>query len=86
MPCQNGINTQQLCIYTSLWYMPTSKTADEEVEEVYAGIDELMKHTKLYDKAIIMKDFNAKIGDGKEGREVGDFGFDKRNARGERVV
>ncbi|KAF0753702.1 craniofacial development protein 2-like [Aphis craccivora] len=55
-------------------YMPTSKSNDEEVEEVYAGIEELLKHTKPHDNVIIM-----------EGREVGDFSLGKRNERGERV-
>ncbi|XP_025419604.1 craniofacial development protein 2-like [Sipha flava] len=66
--------------------MPTSKANDEEVEEVYAGIEELMKHTKPHDNVIIMGDFNAIVGESGEGREVGDFGLGKRNARGERVV
>jgi len=35
-------------------YMPTSKSNDEEVEEVYAGIEELLKHTKPHDNVIIM--------------------------------
>jgi len=51
-------------------YMPTSKADDEEVEEVYAGIEELMKHTKPHDNVIIMGDFNAIVGEGREGREV----------------
>ncbi|XP_060882053.1 craniofacial development protein 2-like [Metopolophium dirhodum] len=67
-------------------YMPTSKADDEEVEEVYAGIEELIQHTKPHDNVIIMGDFNAIVGKGREGREVGDFGLGKRNARGERVV
>lgn len=63
--------------------MPTSKADDEEVEKVYAGIEELKKHTKPHDNVIIMGDFNAIVG---EGREVGDFSLGKRNVRGERVV
>jgi exonuclease III len=60
-------------------YMPTSKANDEKVEEVYAGIEELLKHTKPHDNVIIMRDFNALVGKGREGREVGDFGLGKRN-------
>jgi len=49
-------------------------------------IDELLKHTKPHDNVIIMGDCNAIIGEGREGREVWDFGLGKRNARGERLV
>jgi len=66
--------------------MPMSKADDEELEEVYAGIEELLKHTKPHDNVIIMGDFNDIVGEGREGREVGDFDLGKRNARGERVV
>lgn len=64
-------------------YMPTLKADDEEV---YASIDELMKHSKSHNNVIIMEDFNAIVSKGKESREVGDFGLGTRNARGERVV
>jgi len=66
-------------------HMPTKKADDEEVEEVYAGIDELLKHIKPHDNVIIMGDF-AIVGDGRGGRKVGDFGLGKRNARDERLV
>lgn len=32
-----------------------------------------------------MGNFNAIVGEGKYGREVGQFGFEKRNYRGERL-
>ena len=66
--------------------MPTLKADEEEVKEVYAGIEELLKHTKPHDNAIIMGDFNAIVGEGRDGREVEDFSLGKRNARGERVA
>jgi hypothetical protein len=66
--------------------MPTLKADEEEVKEVYAGIEELLKHTKPHDNAIIMGDFNAIVGEGRDGREVGEFGLGKRTIRGERVV
>jgi len=52
------------------------------VEEVYAGIEELLKHTKPHDNIIIVGNFNAIVGDGREGREVRVFGLGKKNARG----
>lgn len=49
------------------------------MDEVYAGIDKLMKHAilLLLDNVIIMKDFNAKIGDSKECKEVGTLAWAK---------
>lgn len=53
---------------------------------MYAGIDELLNNTKPHDNVIILRDFNPIVGEGREGEEVGDFGLDKRNERGERLV
>lgn len=33
-------------------YMPISKEDDGEVQEVYAGMDKLIKHTKLHNNVI----------------------------------
>lgn len=49
--------------------MPTTKTDDEEVEEVYAGNDELLKHTKPHDNVIIIVNLNDTVGEGMESRE-----------------
>jgi hypothetical protein len=49
------------------------------------AFEELLKYTKPHDNVIIMGDFNAIVGEGREGREVGNFGLGKRNERGERV-
>ncbi|XP_050059858.1 craniofacial development protein 2-like [Aphis gossypii] len=67
-------------------YIPTTKANDEEVEEVYVGIEGVLKHTKPHDNVIIMGDLNAIVGENREGREVGDFCLGKRNERIERVV
>lgn len=53
---------------------------------MYAGIEELLKHTKPNDNVIIVGNFNAIVDDGRECREVGDFCLGTKNARGERVV
>lgn len=67
-------------------YMPTSRADDEEIEEVYAGIEELLKLTKGKDNVIIMGDWNAVIGEGIDGREVGKYGLGQKNARGDRLI
>lgn len=67
-------------------YMPTSRADDEEIEEVYAGIEELLKLTKGKDNVIIMGDWNAVIGVSIDGREVGKYGLGQKNARGDRLI
>jgi exonuclease III len=46
-------------------YMPTT-SHDEEVEEIYDRIGELIKKTKGTDYLVIMGDWNASVGEGKE--------------------
>lgn len=53
---------------------------------MYTGIDELMKHKKPHDNIIIMGDPDAVVGEGREGRVVGDYGLGKINVKGEWVV
>jgi len=56
--------------------MPTSGHTDEEVEEMYEKIDELIdSETKSKDYTIVMGDFSAVVGEGKEGKYVGHYGL-----------
>lgn len=66
--------------------MPTSTDDIGEVEKVYEDIEELLKLTKHKDNLIIMGDFNAVIGEGSDGIEVGKYGLGKRNDRGDRLL
>jgi len=66
--------------------MPTSNNDIGEVEKVYEDIEELLKLTKQKDNLIIMIDFNAVIGEGLDGKEVGNYGLGKRNDRGDRLL
>jgi len=59
-------------------YMPTSRADDEEIEEVYAGIEELLKLTKGKDNVVIMGDWNAVVGEGKDGREMEKYNKHKK--------
>ena len=43
-------------------YAPTSDADEEEREEVYNCLEELLEHTPGKDAVIVMGDFNAKIG------------------------
>lgn len=67
-------------------YMPTSGYQDEDVEIVYDELGELLKEVKRSDNLIIMGDWNAIVGEGREGAITGDFGLGLRNARGDRLI
>ena len=67
-------------------YMPTSDHEDEEVEKMYEQIEELVDKQKGTDCVVVMGDWNAVVGEGRDGAEVGQFGLGTRNDRGERLV
>ena len=53
---------------------------------MYEQIEELVKKEKATDQLIIMGDWNAIVGEGKDGKEIGEFGLGKRNDRGQALV
>ncbi|KAL4088715.1 hypothetical protein QTP88_023799 [Uroleucon formosanum] len=59
---------------------------DEEVEEIYEKIEELISLTNSKENLIIMGDWNAIVGDSTDGREVGKYGLGTRNERGDRLI
>lgn len=67
-------------------YMPTSDHEDDEIEEMYDRIEELMDKLKGTESVIVMGDWNGVVGEGRESREVGPFGLGKRNDRGQKLV
>lgn len=67
-------------------YMPTTAHSDEEIEEMYESIEELINDGSKDDFVVCMGDFNAVIGEGKDQSEVGEFGLGQRNERGEMLV
>jgi hypothetical protein len=67
-------------------YMPTTDHTDDEVDEMYEKIEELIEEQKGTDHVIVMGDWNAAVGEGRDGREIGKFGLGKRNERGEKVM
>lgn len=67
-------------------YMPTSASDDEKVDEVYEQINDLIEAEKDNDYLVLMGDWNAVIGEGEQGREIGKYGHGKRNERGEKLV
>ena len=67
-------------------YMPTSEHPDEEIDEMYDTIEEVLDNEVTNDNVIIMGDWNSIVGEGSDGREVGQFGLGRRNERGEKLV
>ena len=68
-------------------YAPTTEYSDEDVEEFYDEITKIIKKCKKgKDKLIISGDFNAKVGNTKEGKIVGPHGLGEKNNRGSRLV
>ncbi|MFH4982497.1 hypothetical protein AB6A40_009206 [Gnathostoma spinigerum] len=49
-------------------YVPTSTSDDDEVEDFYNEVDNILEKKSTY--TIVMGDFNAKTGRGKEGENV----------------
>ena len=67
-------------------YMPTTDAKDEEIERMYEQIGDLVKKEKATDQMIIMGDWNAVVGEGREGNIVGEYGLGRRNDRGQELV
>src|SRR6476619_4547383 len=67
-------------------YLPTTDYEDEEVKKLYDQLEEILGKQKGTYNVIVMGDFNAVVGEGKEDTVVGKFGLGKRNDRGERLI
>lgn len=66
-------------------YVPNTDAMDAEIDKFYNGISVLLKRFKKQDVAIIMGDFNAKIGKRKCGDLVSEYGLGVKNERGDRL-
>lgn len=62
-------------------YMPTSKADYKEIEEVYERIEELLYLTKGKDKIFIIGDWNAVVGENKDGIKVGNYGLGQKERK-----
>lgn len=67
-------------------YAPTGDCEMEEIESFYEQVENTMKQVKSSEILIIMGDLNAKVGRGRYGNVVGNWGLGKRNERGERLI
>ena len=67
-------------------YMPTSDHPDDEVEEMYDAIEEIINTHGRRGNLIIMGDWNSVIGEGRDGIEVGKYGLGRQNEKGSKLV
>ena len=67
-------------------YAPTSDHEEEEVEDFYENVMKAKEQCRPHDITVVMGDFNAKLGRGREGDVVGPFGLGHRNERGDRLM
>ena len=66
-------------------YAPTTGADDDEIDNFYEKLDTAKAQCKSQDVIIVMGDFNAKIGEGREEDIIGPYGLGIRNERGERL-
>ena len=66
-------------------YAPTESHSEQEMDMFYEEVDKAKKQAGSQDIVIVMGDWNAKIGRGREGEIVGPFGLGVRNDRGDRL-
>ena len=68
-------------------YAPTTAADDEEIEHFYEELDNIIKtHKKYRDMLLVIGDYNAKIGEGRDNKTVGPHGLGTRNERGNRLI
>ena len=68
-------------------YAPTTAADDEEIEQLYEELDNIIKtHKKCRGMLLVIGDYNAKIGEGRENKTVGPHWLGTRNERGNRLI
>ena len=68
-------------------YAPTTAADGEEIEQFYEELDNIIKtHKKCRDMLLVIEDYNANIGEGRENKTVGPHGLGTRNERGNRLI
>lgn len=67
-------------------YAPTTGCSEEVIEIFYQELNRLTEQLKNNNVTVVMGDFNAKVGYGKEGYTVGNFGLGTRNERGNQLI
>ena len=67
-------------------YAPTANSTDQEIEEFYDDLSNIIDHEKT-NYTMIIGDLNAKVGERQNGEySMGKYGIGQRNARGDMLV
>ena len=66
--------------------MPATDDKDEKIEQMQEQIENLVKKEKATDQTIIMGDWNAVVGEGRDGNELSEYGLGQRNEGGPKLV
>ena len=67
-------------------YAPTSNTEEEEVEQFYEDLQDLLELTPPKDVLFIIGDWNAKVGSQETPGVTGKFGLGVQNEAGQRLI
>lgn len=67
-------------------YAPTAESQEQDLETFYENIQSAMTNIKKDEITMLLGDFNAKVGHGRDEDVVGEFGLGIRNERGERLI
>ncbi|CAM4849234.1 unnamed protein product [Rotaria magnacalcarata] len=67
-------------------YAPTTGADDEEIEDFYVSLQQLVDATPKKDTIVIMGDWNAKVGSKPITGITGNFGLGDRNEAGDRLL
>ena len=77
------VNDEPVDIVLIQVYMPTTKYEDWDVEQIYEQIKDIIRRQRGDANVIVMGDFNARVGEGSDGKVIGKYGLEKRNDRGQ---
>ena len=77
------INAKPVDVVLIQVYMPTTEYEDEEIEEMYEQIENIINKQKEDDNIIVRGDFNAVVGEGRDEKIIDKFGQGIRNDPGQ---
>jgi exonuclease III len=82
-----NLNAEPVNVLIVQVYMPTSDYEDEEVEELYDRIVDILEEDGKCDiNTTIMGDWDSVVGDKSEGNTCGSYGLGNRNKRGQMII